>query len=127
MRDVNKVILVGRLGADPVQRETKAGTAVVHFPLATSRKIPDADTETMKDETQWHQVVAWGKKGESCAQYLKKGNPVYIEGTFRTRKYEGKDGISKYATEVHAEQVNFLGMNRRAEQFEEQALEAKEA
>jgi single-strand DNA-binding protein len=108
------VILVGRLGADPVQRETKTGNTVVHFPLATSRRIKGEsdEAETSVEETQWHRIVAWGKQGETCAQFLKKGEPVFVEGTLRSHKYEGKDGQSRMSFEVHAESVSFLRGNR---------------
>jgi single-strand DNA-binding protein len=118
MKDVNKVILVGRLGADPIQRETKAGLAVVHFPVATSRKLQVSnegasnEESAPSEETQWHKVVTWGKQGENCAQYLRKGSAVYIEGMIRSHKYEGKDGTSRMAFEVHADDVNFLGSPR---------------
>ena len=112
MKDVNKIILVGRLGADPVERETKSGISVVHFPLATSRKVRDDEDEEGErtgEETQWHRVVAWGKQGSACAQYLKKGQPVYIEGMVRSRKFEAKDGTQRFSFEVHADKVSFLG------------------
>ena len=112
MKDVNKVILIGRLGADPIQRETKNGRAVVRFSLATTRRVRDegdAEGQYSGEETQWHSIVAWGKQGENCAQYLKKGHGAYIEGSIRSHKYEGKDGMQRMSFEVHAEQVNFLG------------------
>ena len=117
MKDVNKVILIGRLGADPIQRETKSGTSVVHFPMATSRKFregAEGEGETSREETQWHRVVAWGKQGEVCAQYLRKGQPVYVEGMIRSRKYDGKDGVGRVAFEVHADNVSFLNGGRPA-------------
>ena len=113
MKDVNKVILIGRLGADPVSRETKSGIPVVHFPVATSRRFrSEGDPEegpVSGEETQWHRVVAWGRQGLACAEYLRKGNSVYVEGGVRTRKFEGKDGAQRMAFEVHAENVSFLG------------------
>jgi single-strand DNA-binding protein len=120
MKDVNKVLLIGRLGNEPVRRETKAGLAVTHFSLATSRKIQKQDsgagaTESgmlEKDETQWHKVVVWGKQAEACKQYLEKGQAVFVEGMIRTRKYTNKDGGARYAFEVHAENVSFLGRKR---------------
>jgi single-strand DNA-binding protein len=118
MKDINKVILVGRLGADPVQRETKSGTVLVHFPLATSRRTaPESEGEEPGEETQWHRVVAWGKQGEVCCRYLKKGESIYLEGNLRSRKYSGKDGIERTQTEVHLENVSFLsgGRSRRNE------------
>ena len=110
MKDVNKVILIGRLGANPVLRETKSGFSVVHFPLATSRRVQSNEKEgELMEETQWHRVVTWGKQGEICAQHLKKGSSVFIEGSMRSHKYEAKDGQSRMAFEVHAENVSFLG------------------
>jgi single-strand DNA-binding protein len=112
MKDVNKIILIGRLGADPVHRETKAGMPVIHFSVATSRRIPvrsGAEGELLREETQWHRIVAWGKQGVACAQFLKKGAPVYVEGMVRTSKYKDKDGESRYSFEVHADTVSFLG------------------
>ena len=113
MKDVNKVFLIGRLGNDPIQRETKNGTTVVHFSMATSRRLrseEDAAEDALPvEETQWHQIVSWGKQGELCAQYLKKGSPVFIEGSIRMHKYTAKDGASKNAFEINADNVSFLG------------------
>lgn len=112
MKDVNKIILIGRLGADPVHRETKSGTSVVQFSLATSRRYreqSEGGEETQTEETQWHKIVAWGKQGEACAQYLRKGQPVYVEGMVKSRKYEARDGSSRLSFEVHADSISFLG------------------
>ncbi len=113
MKDVNKIILIGRLGADPVLRETKTGAVVVHFPVATSRWVkptePSEDEIPKTEETQWHRIVAWGRQGEACAQYLKKGQKVYVEGSLLSRKYEAKDGTEKMSFEVIADTVSFLG------------------
>ena len=108
MKDVNKVILLGRLGADPVQRETKNGLAVASFDVATSRR----GKEEGEKQTQWHKVVVWGKQAEACATHLKKGHSVFVEGTMKTRKYDGKDGNSRTAFEVHADDVSFIGGRR---------------
>jgi single-strand DNA-binding protein len=120
MKDVNKVILLGRLGADPVLRHTKTGTPVAHFSLATSRKFFREESDPSKgatqvEETQWHKVVAWGKRGETCAQYLKKGHPVYIEGFLKSHPYQDKEGHPRTSFEVYAEDVSFLG-GRRADE-----------
>jgi single-strand DNA-binding protein len=116
MRDVNKIILIGRLGADPIQRTTKNGNPVVNFSVATSRKFKAAagmeesegDGRKWEEETQWHQVVVWGKQGEYCAEYLRKGHGVYLEGSLRSRQYEAKDGSQRTVFEVHADDVRFL-------------------
>jgi single-strand DNA-binding protein len=130
MKDLNKVILLGRLGADPVQRETKSGLAVVHFSLATSRKILAQDEGgEEKEETQWHRVVVWGKHAEACKLYLDKGHQVFVEGTIRSRKYTSQDGNPRVTFEVHAENVIFLGRKRKPEEspVTEAALAAAEA
>jgi single-strand DNA-binding protein len=113
MRDVNKVILVGRLGADPIQRTTKSGKNVIHFSLATSRRLYREDAEsheasTPSEETQWHRIVVWGKSGEACAQFLKKGSAVYVEGAIRSHSYKDKEGAARMSFEIQAEVVNFL-------------------
>ena len=107
MKDVNKLILVGRLCSGPVQRETKGGTWVVHFPLATSRV-----NSQKEQETQWHKVVVWGKQAEVCQQYLEKGQMVYVEGFLKSRKYIDKEGQEKTSVEVHAEEVKFLAKSK---------------
>lgn len=109
MRDLNRVTLIGRLGADPVMRRTQMGTAVTHFPVATSRKVKkDSEPNGFGSETQWHQVVVWGKQGEQCAEDLKKGHAVMVEGHIRSHKYTGKDGIERRSFEVHADSVHGL-------------------
>ena len=132
MKDVNKIFIMGRLGADPVSRETKAGVRVVNFPVATSRRLravenPVSEVEeedhglgrdeskeaVRNEETQWHRIVAWGKQGENCSQYLRKGDGVFIEGSVRTRKFQLQDGTDRFTFEVHAESVSFLGRANR--------------
>src|SRR5687767_1549387 len=101
MRDLNKVFLIGRLGKDPEKRVTKNGATVVHFSLATSRWIspaPGSGSEEGREETSWHSVSVWGRQGETCAQYLKKGDAVHVEGQVRTRKYQDKGGEDRYFT-----------------------------
>jgi single-stranded DNA-binding protein len=159
MKDVNKVILLGRLGADPIQRQTKSGTSVSHFSLATSRRIPkrketalmnpmanpieslteptpEADLEAPlgtkdsealeylpenkpehREETQWHRVVVWGKQGEACTQFLKKGATVYVEGSIRTRNYADKAGLPKTSFEIQADTVTFVGFRQHDRQL----------
>jgi single-strand DNA-binding protein len=125
MRDVNKIILLGRLGTNPIQRETKNGTPVVHFSLATSRKTvsneAEGDGPTSKEETQWHQIVAWGKQGESCAQYLSKGQTVFIEGSLRSHAYVNKSGEKKTSYEIHVDNMSFLGLRKKMNPLEEVA------
>lgn len=100
MSSVNKVILVGNLGADPDVNTTKAGKTVANFNVAT---------QGFKDEdTTWHRIVVWDKLAENCVKYLTKGRQVYVEGRLQTRSYE-KDGVKQYTTEVVANDVKFLG------------------
>jgi single-strand DNA-binding protein len=118
MRDINKVILVGRLGVDPVMRQTKSGLGVVHFSLATSRKVSKQSAEEgvsseYQEETQWHRIVVWGKQGESCFHYLKKGDPIYLEGSIRSHYYEDKNKVNRTSYEIHADGVSFLSNPRK--------------
>jgi single-strand DNA-binding protein len=108
MKDVNKVFLLGRLGGDPVAKETKNGSGMATFSLATSRKWKDPESEELREETDWHRIVTWGRLSEQCAKYLEKGAPVHVEGTIRVRKYEAKNGEERTMVEVHADEVRFL-------------------
>ena len=108
MASVNKVILIGNLGRDPELRYTKSGQAVANFSLATNERWTDKEG-AQQERTEWHRIVAWGKTGELCAQYLAKGRTTYVEGRLQTREYEDKEGIKRYTTEVVAQNVTFLG------------------
>ena len=88
---VNKAILVGNLGRDPEIRYTASGMAVANFTIATSEKWKDKNSGEMQERTEWHRIVAWGKLGEICGEYLAKGRQVYIEGRIQTRQWEDKD------------------------------------
>ncbi len=105
---VNKVILVGRLGADPEVRYTSNGGAVANFNVATSESWTDKAGQK-QERTEWHRVVVWGKLGELCGQYLTKGRQAYIEGRLQTREWTDKEGHKRYTTEVNALNVQFLG------------------
>lgn len=106
-RSVNKVILLGRLGKDAETKFTTGGTAVTKFPLATSRRWKDKQTGEWKEETDWHNIVAWQQ--ENVANYLTKGKQIYVEGRLQTRSYEDKDGQKKYFTEVVADDIVLVG------------------
>ena len=107
MAGVNKAILVGTLGGDPEIRYTQNGLAVVNFSLATSESwTKDGEKH---DKTEWHKVVAFGKLAEICGEYLVKGKQVYIEGRIQTRKWEDKEGTTRYTTEIVANQMTMLG------------------
>jgi single-strand DNA-binding protein len=106
---VNKVILVGNLGRDPEIRATPSGQSVCTFSIATTERFTDRAGQ-QREQTEWHNVVVWGKQADLCGQYLKKGRQVYVEGRLTTRQYEAKDGTGKrYRTEVVAQRVQFLG------------------
>ena len=107
---VNKIILIGNLGRDPETRYTPNGKAVTKFSLATSNTFTDAQGKKQQD-TQWHNVVVWGKQGEACGQYLQTGRQVYVEGSLRYRSFDGKNGDKRYVTEIIAQKVRFLGGN----------------
>ena len=107
-RGVNKVILVGNLGKDPELSYLPSGQSVAKFSLATSRRYKDKNGE-LKEETEWHNIVAWGKTGEICAQYLKKGGQAFVEGRIQSRTWEGRDGQKRTSVDIVADQVVLLG------------------
>lgn len=108
MAGVNKVILVGNLGRDPEVRYTKSGQAVASFSLATSERWTGKDGNK-EEKTEWHRIVAWGKLGEICGEYLSKGKQIYIEGRLQTREWEDNDGNKKQTTEIVANNMTMLG------------------
>ncbi len=105
---VNKVILIGRLGADPEIRYTADGQPVATFRLATSERWTDKNGNR-QERTEWHRIVAFGRLAEICGEYLSKGRQVYIEGRLQTRSYEDRDGIKRFVTEVVAQNMQMLG------------------
>ena len=108
-RGVNKVILVGNLGADPETRYTQSGSAITTLKVATSEQWKDKVTNEKQERTEWHRVKLFGKLGEIAGEYLKKGQQVYIEGAIRTDKYTDKEGIERYATDIIANEMQMLG------------------
>ncbi|MEM5432361.1 ssDNA-binding protein, controls activity of RecBCD nuclease [Cupriavidus taiwanensis] len=109
MASVNKVILVGNLGADPETRYMPSGDAVTNIRIATTDRYKDKPSGEMKEATEWHRVAMFGKVAEIAAQYLRKGSSVYIEGRIRTRKWQDQSGQDKYSTEIVADQMQMLG------------------
>ncbi len=106
---VNKVILVGRLGKDPEVRSTPSGQTVAEFSLATDEKYTDKGGNKV-ERTEWHNIQAWGRLGEICGQYLKKGKLVYIEGRIQTDSWDDKEtGVKKYKTRINANEMKMLG------------------
>jgi single-strand DNA-binding protein len=109
MASVNKVILIGNLGRDPEVRYTPSGAAICNVTIATSRQWKAKDSGEKMEETEWHRVVFYDRLAEIAGEYLKKGRPVYVEGRLKTRKWQDKDGVDKYTTEIIAEQMQLLG------------------
>ena len=108
MAGVNKVILLGNLGKDPVVRSIESGNKVANFSLATNRVFKGQDGNPV-EETEWHNIVLWGRLAEIAEKYLNKGRQVYIEGRIRTRQYDDKDGNKRYITEIVGESMNLVG------------------
>ncbi len=106
-RGVNKVILVGHLGADPELRYTPSGTAVAKFRIATTEVFTDRQGNR-QERTEWHRITAWGKLAEICGQYLSKGRQVYVEGRIRSDTWE-QEGVKRYSYEIHANDIQMLG------------------
>jgi len=108
MASVNKVILLGNLGRDPEVRFTQGGTPVANFTMATTERWNDPSGEK-KEKTEWHRIVVWGKQAEIAGEYLKKGRPVFVEGSLQTREWTDRDGNKRYTTEVRAQRLQLLG------------------
>lgn len=105
---INKAILVGNLGRDPEVSYTPSGMAVAKFSIATSERWKDKNSGEMQERTEWHRITAFGRLGEICGEYLSKGRQVYIEGRIQTTSWE-KDGITRYSTEIIANEMKMLG------------------
>jgi len=105
---MNKAMLIGNLGSDPEVRYTQNQTPVATFSVATSERWTDSEGNK-QEHTEWHRVVSWGKLAEICGEHLKKGDKVFIEGKLRTRKWEDKDGNTRYTTEINARDLEMLG------------------
>ena len=105
---LNKAILIGHLGRDPEMRYTQSGVAVANFSIATTETWTNKEGEK-ESRTEWHRIVAFGKLGEICGEYLAKGRQVYIEGRIQTRDWEDRDGVKRYTTEIVASQMIMLG------------------
>lgn len=103
---INKAILIGNLGADPEVRYTQSGTAVANFTLATTETWTKDDKK--EEKTEWHKIVAFGRLGEICGEYLSKGSKAYIEGRIQTRQWDDKDGNKRYTTEIVAREMKIL-------------------
>ena len=120
MASLNKVMIIGNLGADPEMRFTPSGSPVTSFRIASSRTFTTPEGEK-KQETEWFTIVAWSKLAELCNQFLSKGRMAYVEGRLKTRSWEDKEGVKHYKTEVIASQVIFLDRSGAAPLPEEAA------
>ena len=108
MRGVNKVIIIGNLGADPEARQFNNGGSVTNISVATSEQWTDKQSGEKREATEWHRISLFNRLGEIAAQYLRKGSKVYIEGSLRTRKYQDQNGQDRYITEIRADQMQML-------------------
>ncbi|HYX73589.1 MAG TPA: single-stranded DNA-binding protein [Steroidobacteraceae bacterium] len=108
-RGINKVILIGNLGADPETRAMPSGTTVANLRVATSESWRDKQTGEQQERTEWHRVALFGRLAEIAGEYLRKGSQVYIEGSLRTRKWQDKQGNERYSTEVVGNDLQMLG------------------
>ena len=108
-RGINKVILVGNLGNDPDVKYSQGGSAITTISVATTEAWKDKQTGQQQERTEWHRVKFFGRLAEIAGEYLKKGRQVYIEGSLRTDKYTGKDGVERYTTDIIAHEMQMLG------------------
>jgi single-strand DNA-binding protein len=109
MASVNKVLLLGNLGRDPELRSTPKGNPVLNFPMATTRRWKNRETDEVHDQTDWHRIVVWGRQAEVLSEYLKKGSQVHVEGRLQTRSWTDNDGGKRYTTEIVASRIQMLG------------------
>src|SRR5215510_3925129 len=108
-RGINKVILIGHLGADPDTKSMPSGTSVANLRVATTESFKDKQTNEWQERTEWHNVAMFGRLAEVAGEYLRKGSQVYIEGRLRTRKWQDNQGQDRYSTEIIADQMQMLG------------------
>lgn len=106
---LNKVMLIGNLGADPEVRYTPNGDAITTVRLATTRRWNDRNTNERREETEWHRVVFFGRTAKTAGEYLRKGSQIFVEGRIRTQKWQGQDGQDRYTTEIVGETMTMLG------------------
>jgi single-strand DNA-binding protein len=123
--DLNSCSFIGRLGRDPETRYLPSGKAVTHFSIAVGSSWKDKQTGEKKEQTEWVNIVAFEKLGEICAQYLKKGSQVFIQGAFKTRKWQDKEGKDRYSTEIIANQLQMLGGKREGAEPQREEKAAK--
>ena len=127
MASVNKVIIVGNLGADPETRYTPGGDAVTNIRVATTDRWKDKTSGEMKEATEWHRISFFGRLAEVAGQYLKKGSQIYVEGSLRTRKWQDKDGQDRYSTDIRADVMQMLGRREGAGELPSERIEPRAA
>lgn len=125
MASVNKVILVGNLGADPETRVLDSGNQVTTFRMATTDTWKDKQTGEKRERTEWHRIQAWGRLAEICAQYLTKGRQVYVEGRLQTREWEDNSGVKRWTTEIVANVMQMLGQKDQSSQPRREATQGE--
>ena len=125
MASINKVIIIGNLGRDPETRYlTDGSTPVTTLSVATTRRVRAQDGQTFNEETEWHRIVFFGRTAEVAKDYLHKGSSCYVEGRLRTRKYTGKDGIERYATDIIGETLQLLDRRNSDQQRVDDSFES---
>jgi single-strand DNA-binding protein len=127
MASVNKVIIVGNLGADPETRFLPSGEAVTNIRVATTDKWKDKTSGEMKEATEWHRIAFFGRLATVAGEYLKKGSQIYVEGSLRTRKWQDKEGQDRYSTEIRGDVMQMLGRREGAGEPREAAEPRGEA
>jgi len=121
----NLAILVGNLGQNPELRHTQSGQSVLNLRMATTEKYKDRDGN-MKEQTDWHSVTVWGRRGEALSKFLRKGATVYVEGSIRNSSFEGRDGTKRYKSEVNARNILLLGDGKRSDSGRQDAPAASD-
>ncbi|HZM34680.1 MAG TPA: single-stranded DNA-binding protein [Burkholderiales bacterium] len=127
MASVNKVIIVGNLGADPETRYLPSGEAVTNIRVATTDRWKDKQSGEMKEATEWHRIAFFGRLATVAGEYLKKGSQVYVEGSLRTRKWQDKEGQDRYSTEIRGDVMQMLGRREGSGEPREAAGESRTA
>ena len=126
MASVNKVILVGNLGADPETKYLPSGDAVTNIRMATTDRWKDKASGEMKEATEWHRIAFFGRLAQIAGEYLKKGSQVYVEGRIRTRKWQDKEGQDRYSTEIVGDTMQMLGSRSGAGEPRPESMKSAE-
>ncbi len=125
MKSLNRVFLIGHVGQLPESKETQHGNRMSSFSFATNEKFKDKTTDTMREETQWHRVVCFGKLADIVKNHVVKGEPLFLEGRIKYSKYEDREGSTRYSTSIIAEKINMLGNNKTG--YQEDSIQENES